>query len=146
MSDANEEREKNWLRMELFVTLCAPLCVYIYMYICVMVRVSVYWQLVITVLTTIGASKCSHLTVIVGNRLQVPSRKRRFFSFLLYRTRKAPARHRSPPPPPPCACALRVSAASQRSCCSNRLDGEQVQRVERKAGLLSLEFLFLNRV
>lgn len=29
---------------------------------------------------------------------------------------------------------------------SNRLDGEQVQRVERKAGLLSLEFLFLNRV
>lgn len=143
MSDANEEREKNWLRMELFVTLCAPLCVYIYIYTCDG-RVSVYWQPVITVLTTIGASKCSHLTVIVGNRLQVPSRKRRFFSFLLYRTRKAPARHRSPPPPP-CACALRVSA-SQRSCCSNRLDGEQVQRVERKAGLLLLEFLFLNRV
>lgn len=65
------QRRKKRLQMELFVTLCAPPC-----------SSSVYWQPVITVLTTIGASKCSHLTVIVGNRLQVPSR---FFSFFPHR-------------------------------------------------------------
>lgn len=89
--DANDRRKKR-LQMELFVTLCAPPC-----------SSSVYWQPVITVLTTIGASKCSHLTVIVGNRLQVPS------PFLFFLSSPSEESHRSSPP-------LRMRCAASHVC------------------------------
>lgn len=118
--DANDRRKKR-LQMELFVTLCAPPC-----------SSSVYWQPVITVLTTIGASKCSHLTVIVGNRLQVLTGAVAFLFFL-----SSPRKATVLLLPYVCAVPRHTFVLSNRSV--NKIGTTIYARS-------LLEFLFLNRV